>query len=151
MWFCRLGVLACYLDPVELGSFLRDSAVSSALWQQLAQCMSKGLISTSGRVSGTGSLLLFRTCASNHQHPECLFPFNCVPWTAVLLVDTSRGEPERQQHDSPRAVHPQRTLPSVRSFLPAVTALTAAHPNPLTVGVTEISSSTGWQGIFFFL
>nr|XP_040056537.1 stereocilin isoform X1 [Gasterosteus aculeatus aculeatus] len=47
----RLGVLACYLDPVELGSFLRDSAVSSALWQQLAQCMSKGLISTSGRLS----------------------------------------------------------------------------------------------------
>ncbi|XP_029282086.1 LOW QUALITY PROTEIN: stereocilin [Cottoperca gobio] len=47
----RLGVLACYLDPVELGSFLEDSAVSSALWQQLAQCMSKGFISTSGRLS----------------------------------------------------------------------------------------------------
>ncbi|KAK1891891.1 putative stereocilin-like protein [Dissostichus eleginoides] len=38
----RLGVLVCYLDPGELGSFLQDSAVSSALWQQLAQCMSKG-------------------------------------------------------------------------------------------------------------
>ncbi|XP_037611274.1 stereocilin-like [Sebastes umbrosus] len=47
----RLGVLACYLDPVDLGSFLQDSAVSSALWQQLAQCMSKGFISTSGRLS----------------------------------------------------------------------------------------------------
>ncbi|KAK5935218.1 hypothetical protein CgunFtcFv8_020600 [Champsocephalus gunnari] len=47
----RLGVLACYLDPGELGSFLQDSAVSSALWQQLAQCMSKGLVSTSGRLS----------------------------------------------------------------------------------------------------
>ncbi|XP_068587033.1 stereocilin [Cebidichthys violaceus] len=47
----RLGVLACYLDPVELGSFLQDSAVSLALWQQLAQCMSKGFISTSGRLS----------------------------------------------------------------------------------------------------
>ncbi|KAF3832585.1 hypothetical protein F7725_026250 [Dissostichus mawsoni] len=47
----RLGVLVCYLDPGELGSFLQDSAVSSALWQQLAQCMSKGLVSTSGRLS----------------------------------------------------------------------------------------------------
>ncbi|XP_068435116.1 stereocilin [Clinocottus analis] len=47
----RLGVLACYLDPVDLGSFLQDSAVSSALRQQLAQCMSKGFISTSGRLS----------------------------------------------------------------------------------------------------
>ncbi|KAK5873907.1 hypothetical protein PBY51_018907 [Eleginops maclovinus] len=47
----RLGVLVCYLDPVELGSFLQDSAVSSALWQQLAQCMSQGFVSTSGRLS----------------------------------------------------------------------------------------------------
>ncbi|KAL7406680.1 hypothetical protein ABVT39_024498 [Epinephelus coioides] len=47
----RLGVLTCYLDPVDLGSFLQDSAVSSALWQQLAQCMSKGFISASGRLS----------------------------------------------------------------------------------------------------
>ncbi|XP_070688298.1 stereocilin [Pempheris klunzingeri] len=47
----RLGVLACYLDPVDLGSFLQDSAVSLALWQQLAQCMSKGFISASGRLS----------------------------------------------------------------------------------------------------
>ncbi|XP_035507945.1 stereocilin-like [Morone saxatilis] len=47
----RLGVLACYLDPVDLSSFLWDSTVSVALWQQLAQCMSKGFISASGRLS----------------------------------------------------------------------------------------------------
>ncbi|XP_072237407.1 stereocilin [Leuresthes tenuis] len=47
----RLGVLACYLDPAELASYLQDSAVSSALWQQLSQCMSKGLISAGGRLS----------------------------------------------------------------------------------------------------
>ncbi|KAM6943343.1 stereocilin [Xenentodon cancila] len=47
----RLGVLACYLDPADLGSYLQDSAVSSALWLQLSQCMSKGLISASGRLS----------------------------------------------------------------------------------------------------
>ncbi|XP_059202385.1 stereocilin [Centropristis striata] len=47
----RLGILACYLDPVDLGPFLQDSAGSSALWQQLAHCMSKGFISTSGRLS----------------------------------------------------------------------------------------------------
>ncbi|XP_045888819.1 stereocilin [Micropterus dolomieu] len=50
-YISRLGVLACYLNPVDLGSFLQDSAVSSALWQQLAQCMSKGFISASGRLS----------------------------------------------------------------------------------------------------
>ncbi|XP_070759951.1 stereocilin [Enoplosus armatus] len=47
----RLGVLACYLDPLDLGSFLQDSAVSSALWQQLAHCVSKGFISARGRLS----------------------------------------------------------------------------------------------------
>ncbi|KAF3686384.1 Stereocilin Precursor [Channa argus] len=47
----RLGVLACYLDPVDLGFYLQDSAVSSAVWQQLALCMSKGFISPSGRLS----------------------------------------------------------------------------------------------------
>ncbi|XP_068612610.1 stereocilin [Brachionichthys hirsutus] len=47
----RLGVLACYLDPADLGSYLLDSAVFSALWQQLAQCMSKGVVSERGRLS----------------------------------------------------------------------------------------------------
>uniref|UniRef100_A0A3P9LWU6 Stereocilin n=1 Tax=Oryzias latipes TaxID=8090 RepID=A0A3P9LWU6_ORYLA len=46
-----LGVLACYLDPADLGSYLQDSEVSFALWQQLSQCMSEGLISSSGRLS----------------------------------------------------------------------------------------------------
>uniref|UniRef100_A0A3P8T5S2 Stereocilin n=1 Tax=Amphiprion percula TaxID=161767 RepID=A0A3P8T5S2_AMPPE len=46
-----LGVLACYLDPSDLGSYLEDSAVSSDLWLQLSQCMSKGFISASGRLS----------------------------------------------------------------------------------------------------
>ncbi|KAM4630459.1 stereocilin [Polymixia lowei] len=47
----RLGVLVCYLDPVELHPLLQASSLSSALWQQLVQCMSKGLISASGRLS----------------------------------------------------------------------------------------------------
>ncbi|XP_015224475.1 PREDICTED: LOW QUALITY PROTEIN: stereocilin-like, partial [Cyprinodon variegatus] len=47
----RLGGLVCYLDPAELGINLQDPAVSSALWQQLSQCISKGLISASGRLS----------------------------------------------------------------------------------------------------
>ncbi|MED6240942.1 hypothetical protein ATANTOWER_010954, partial [Ataeniobius toweri] len=47
----RLGVLACYVDPAELGLYLQDPVVSSALWQQLSQCISKGLISASGRLS----------------------------------------------------------------------------------------------------
>uniref|UniRef100_A0A665T7S1 Stereocilin LRR domain-containing protein n=1 Tax=Echeneis naucrates TaxID=173247 RepID=A0A665T7S1_ECHNA len=52
---CRLGALACYLDPVELGSYVQDLAVSSLLWQQLAQCMSEGFISADGRVRGSCS------------------------------------------------------------------------------------------------
>ncbi|XP_022061624.2 stereocilin [Acanthochromis polyacanthus] len=47
----RLGVLACYLDPSDLGSYLEDSAVSSDLWLQLSQCMSKGFVSATGRLS----------------------------------------------------------------------------------------------------
>nr|XP_054588123.1 stereocilin [Nothobranchius furzeri] len=47
----RLGVLACYMDPADLGLYLHDSAMSSALWQQLSHCISKGLISASGRLS----------------------------------------------------------------------------------------------------
>ncbi|KAJ0056160.1 hypothetical protein NL108_003445, partial [Boleophthalmus pectinirostris] len=47
----RLGILACYLDPFELHSFFQDPAVASALWQLLAECMSKGLISNKGRLS----------------------------------------------------------------------------------------------------
>uniref|UniRef100_A0A3P8V8D0 Stereocilin n=1 Tax=Cynoglossus semilaevis TaxID=244447 RepID=A0A3P8V8D0_CYNSE len=49
--YLSLGVLACYLDPADLGRYLQESSVSSALWQQLAQCMSKGFISSSGRLS----------------------------------------------------------------------------------------------------
>uniref|UniRef100_A0AAZ1Y063 Stereocilin LRR domain-containing protein n=1 Tax=Oreochromis aureus TaxID=47969 RepID=A0AAZ1Y063_OREAU len=47
----RLGALACYLDPSDLGSYLQDSAVASALWQQLSQCISKGFVSAGGRLS----------------------------------------------------------------------------------------------------
>ncbi|XP_034143258.1 stereocilin [Esox lucius] len=47
----RLGVLACYLNPEVLRPFLLASPVPSALWQQLALCVSEGLISASGRLS----------------------------------------------------------------------------------------------------
>ncbi|XP_061749537.1 stereocilin [Nerophis ophidion] len=47
----RLGVLACYLDPTDLHSFLHDSAVSSTLQRQLLKCLSEGIISASGRLS----------------------------------------------------------------------------------------------------
>ncbi|XP_024275150.2 stereocilin-like [Oncorhynchus tshawytscha] len=47
----RLGVLVCYLKPEELRPFLLAAPVSSALWQQLALCVSEGLISDSGKLS----------------------------------------------------------------------------------------------------
>ncbi|XP_054626761.1 stereocilin [Dunckerocampus dactyliophorus] len=47
----RLGVLACYLDPLDLHSFLHDPAVSFTLQRQLLQCVSKGFIRASGRLS----------------------------------------------------------------------------------------------------
>ncbi|KAJ7986178.1 hypothetical protein DPEC_G00348080 [Dallia pectoralis] len=47
----RLGVLACYLNPEVLRPFLLASSVPSGLWQQLALCVSEGLISASGRLS----------------------------------------------------------------------------------------------------
>lgn len=49
----RMGVLACYLNPEELHPFLQASPLSTALWQQLAQCVSEGLISATGRVRET--------------------------------------------------------------------------------------------------
>uniref|UniRef100_A0A3P8ZWY8 Stereocilin LRR domain-containing protein n=1 Tax=Esox lucius TaxID=8010 RepID=A0A3P8ZWY8_ESOLU len=49
-----LGVLACYLNPEVLRPFLLASPVPSALWQQLALCVSEGLISASGRVRENG-------------------------------------------------------------------------------------------------
>nr|XP_057945778.1 stereocilin isoform X2 [Doryrhamphus excisus] len=47
----RLGILACYLDPLDLHSFLHNSAVSFTLQRQLLQCVSKGFIRASGRLS----------------------------------------------------------------------------------------------------
>ncbi|XP_077374409.1 stereocilin isoform X2 [Festucalex cinctus] len=47
----RLGVLSCYLDPLDLHSFLLDSALSPTLQRQLVKCASKGFISSRGRLS----------------------------------------------------------------------------------------------------
>ncbi|XP_061526984.1 LOW QUALITY PROTEIN: stereocilin-like [Phycodurus eques] len=47
----RLGVFACYLDPLDLHSFLLDSALSSTLQRKLVWCVSKGFISARGRLS----------------------------------------------------------------------------------------------------
>ncbi|XP_029001195.2 stereocilin [Betta splendens] len=47
----RLGGLACFLDPVALGHYLQSSPVSPAVCQQLAQCVSGGLVSAGGRLS----------------------------------------------------------------------------------------------------
>ncbi|XP_057704376.1 stereocilin-like [Corythoichthys intestinalis] len=47
----RLGVLACYLDPLDLHPFLLDPALYPALQKQLVQCVSKDFISLGGRLS----------------------------------------------------------------------------------------------------
>ncbi|CAL8243225.1 unnamed protein product [Lota lota] len=47
----RLGGLACYLDPADLGPYLHTSSQSSGLWEQLAQCVSEGHLSPTGRLS----------------------------------------------------------------------------------------------------
>lgn len=46
-----MGMLACYLDPQDLGSYLQDPDLCLALLQQLARCTAEGFISESGRVS----------------------------------------------------------------------------------------------------
>ncbi|KAJ3594058.1 hypothetical protein NHX12_006390, partial [Muraenolepis orangiensis] len=45
----RLGVLACYLDPADLVPYLLSP--SPGLWQQLAQCVTEGHVSPTGRLS----------------------------------------------------------------------------------------------------
>lgn len=63
--FCRMGILACYLEPQDLGSYLQDAALSAALLPQLARCTSEGFISESGRVSRT----LSNTSVNQHVPP----------------------------------------------------------------------------------
>ncbi|TNM91167.1 hypothetical protein fugu_003456 [Takifugu bimaculatus] len=46
----RMGILACYLEPQDLGSYLQDAALSAALLPQLARCTSEGFISENGRL-----------------------------------------------------------------------------------------------------
>lgn len=72
----RLGVLACYLDPLHLGSFLQDPAVSLTLWQQLAQCMTKGFISDNGRVRIVFSDSAFVILSALPHFTQCLI--QCV-------------------------------------------------------------------------
>lgn len=99
--------------------------------------------------------ILFKSLTSSITVFFCAVPHDvwltvelCL-WTAVLLVDTSRSEPERQHHGSPRAVCPRWSVTSVRSFLPAVASLTTTPGNPLTTRITQIFPSTGQQGISY--
>ncbi|XP_069030487.1 stereocilin [Embiotoca jacksoni] len=66
----RLGVLACYLDPADLGSYLQDIDVSSALWQQLSHCISNGFLSASGRMSSWLIPAVQSLNASNMASPQ---------------------------------------------------------------------------------
>lgn len=85
---CRLGILTCYLDPVDLVSFLQDSAVSLALWQQLAQCMSKGFISDSGRVSTTSVNLLETTDILIIFSSLCSSTLCLTNWADLCVMDS---------------------------------------------------------------
>lgn len=81
--FCRMGILACYLDPQDLGSYLQDAALSLALLQQLARCTSEGFISDGGRVSRT----LNNPSVNEQVHPfGLLLGSLCVCLTGALLV-----------------------------------------------------------------
>lgn len=143
--FCRLGVLACYMDPSDLGSYLQDSAVASALWQQLSQCISKGFVSAGGRVRGMGQLQV--TVSSMFSWHVWLTLFHCVLWIAVFLVNTSSSDPECQQHGSSGAVCSQWSASPVGSFFSAVTPLRSTAGSPVTARITHIFPSTGQQGI----
>ncbi|CAF99546.1 unnamed protein product [Tetraodon nigroviridis] len=59
----RIGTLACYLDPQDLGAHLQDPALCLALLQQLARCTSEGFISESGR------LTVEKLCKLKPLHP----------------------------------------------------------------------------------
>ncbi|KAI2662930.1 Stereocilin [Labeo rohita] len=61
----RLGVLICYLNSDDLQQLLSSSKLSPVLWQQLAQCVSEGHVSGSGRLSHWLGMALKSLNASN--------------------------------------------------------------------------------------
>ncbi|KAL0189569.1 hypothetical protein M9458_016668, partial [Cirrhinus mrigala] len=61
----RLGVLVCYLNSDDLQQLLSSSKLSPILWQQLAQCVSEGHVSGSGRLSHWLGMALKSLNASN--------------------------------------------------------------------------------------
>lgn len=140
----RLGVLACYLDPLDLGPFLQGSAESLTLWLQLAQCMTKGFISDSGRVR----------CAFSNAHwafpvPSCIScndgwnVLNRVLLTAVHLVDTSLWENEHQQYGCCTAVGLQCCCDPLRGFPVGFPTITPAAGTAITTRTAPIYPSTG--------
>lgn len=137
----RLGILACYLDPLDLGPFLDGSAVSLTLWLQLTQCMTKGLISDSGRVS-----LAFSNAFPVPSFISCNVWWSVlkrVPLTAVLLVDTSLWEPEHQQHGRCTAVGLQCCADPLRGFPVGFPPITTAAGTANTTRTAPIFPSAG--------
>lgn len=141
----RLGVLACYLDPLDLAPFLHGSAASQTLWLQLAQCMTKGFISDSGRVSPAFSNAL--RVPSFISRRDWWGVLQRVPLTAVLLVDTSRWEPQHQQHGRCTAGGLQWCADPLRAFAVGFPPIAAAAGTAGTTGTAPIFPSTGDQGI----
>lgn len=128
--------LSCVLGSLAAAGSVRVQGVHQCQRQGKHHIFYKSL---------TSSVTVFLCCST-----ECLTnSVELCPWTAVLLVDTSRSEPERQHHGSPRTVCPWWSVTSVRSFLPAVSPLTTTLGNPLTTRITQIFRSTGLQGICY--
>lgn len=142
----RLGVLACYLDPLDLGPFLHGSAVSRTLWLQLAQCMTKGFISDSGRVSPAFSNAL--RVPSFISRGDWWGVLQRVPLTAVLLVDTSRWEPQHQQHGCCTAGGLQWCADPLRGFPVGFPPIGAVAGTAGTTRTAPVFPSAGDQGIF---
>lgn len=136
---CRMGILACYLEPQELGSYLQDAAVSAALLPQLARCTSEGFISEGGRVSGT-----FSNTSVKLSHLSAVAQ-PCVSLTAALLVGSNCGE--LQLHGAAAFVCPQRTLAPVRGTFLALAPIAAAPRPSVWTRNTQIFTSTGQRGV----
>ncbi|KAK0150058.1 Stereocilin [Merluccius polli] len=135
----RLGVLACYLDPADLGLYLHAASQSSGLWQQLARCVSEGHVSPTGRLSTWLLPAVEALDASSMSSAELSALSGLLPQLGASFL----------QSLSTKQLLELLTRPGLPSYLPAqLTMETLCRLKPLHPGLSlTVLKNLGWSEI----